>query len=124
VIEAKDSSSIRLKDVLYIPGLRVSLISARRLCKNSLKGLFDYKSIYFNNNNKVVIYAQQKNRLYVVKHILEEYTGKSFTAVVKRETYALLASKETKAKQETNNKDSKLERDLDKSDKDKTTKTD
>jgi hypothetical protein len=123
VIEAKDSSSARLEDMLYVPGLRVSLISIRRLCKNSLKGLFDYKSMYFNNNNKVVIYTQQKNRLYVVKHISEEYTGKVFTAVVKRETYALLASEETKAKQETNNKDSESEKDLDESDEDKTTKT-
>jgi hypothetical protein len=110
--------------MLYMLGLRVSLISIRQLYKNSLKGLFNYKSIYFNNNNKVVIYTQQKNRLYVIKHILEEYTGKVFIVVVKRETYTLLASKETKAKQETNNKDSKLKKDLDKLDKDKTTKTD
>jgi hypothetical protein len=85
VIKAIDGSSRILRDVLYVLGLGVSLISARRLCKNSLKGSFDLKNMYFCKNNKLAVYAQQKDRLYVLKHILEEYTGKAFIAVIKRE---------------------------------------
>jgi hypothetical protein len=84
VIKAIDSSSRILRDVLYVLGLGVSLISARRLCKNSLKGSFDLKNIYFSKKDKLIVYAQQKDRLYVLKHILEEYTGKAFIAVIKR----------------------------------------
>jgi hypothetical protein len=85
VIKAIDSSSKILRDILYVLGLGVSLISTRRLCKNSLKGSFDLKNMYFCKNNKLAVYTQQKDRLYVLKHILEEYTGKAFIVVIKRE---------------------------------------
>jgi hypothetical protein len=41
--------------------------------------------MYFCKNNKLAVYTQQKDRLYVLKHILEEYTGKAFIVVIKRE---------------------------------------
>jgi hypothetical protein len=138
VIKAIDGSSKILRDVLYVLGLGVSLISARRLCKNGLKGSFDSKNIYFCKNDKLTVYTQQKDRLYVLKHISEEYTGKAFTVVIKREacrlettrvasepsslyTSALLASEETKTKQD---KDGESDKDLDKSDEEETTKND
>jgi hypothetical protein len=42
--------------MLYILGLGVSLIFIRRLYKNSLKGSFDLKNMYFSKNNKLVVY--------------------------------------------------------------------
>jgi len=56
IIKAINSSFRILKDILYILGLGISLISIRRLYKNSLKGSFNLKNIYFYKNNKLVIY--------------------------------------------------------------------
>jgi hypothetical protein len=54
----KDGSSLLLQDTLYIPGLGVNLVSARKICQASLKGSFNENTIYFIQGNKKVISAK------------------------------------------------------------------
>jgi hypothetical protein len=56
-VVAEDRSSCLLKDTLLVPNLRINLISARRLCKDRIKGHFNAENIYFKKDNKILIYA-------------------------------------------------------------------
>ena len=53
----KDGLSYLLKNILYILGLRVNLISIRRLYKDGIEGHFNTKDIYFKKDNKRLIYV-------------------------------------------------------------------
>jgi hypothetical protein len=66
----KDGSSIRLSDVLYIPGLGVNLISGRRICETGgLRGSFDSENLYFKLAKKKVIIAKIDQGLYIMIYI-------------------------------------------------------
>jgi hypothetical protein len=65
----EDSSSLLLQDTLYIPGLGVNLVSARKICQAGLKGSFNENTMYFKRGNKKVISAKMHQGLYIVNHI-------------------------------------------------------
>ena len=51
----EDSSRGLLRDVLYVPGLSINLLSVRRIYNTRLKGRLDSTRIYFKKNKKKVI---------------------------------------------------------------------
>ena len=53
----EDSSRGLLRDVLYVPGLGINLLSIRKICDAGLKGRLDSTRIYFKKNRKKVIEA-------------------------------------------------------------------
>ncbi|KAI0998856.1 hypothetical protein K3495_g9341 [Podosphaera aphanis] len=75
---ADDGSFCHLKDCLYVPGLGINLISARRLCKDGIVGIHDSRDMYFKKQNKSLqfkndcttfLHACQENGLYMLKSI-------------------------------------------------------
>ena len=71
----EDGSSTLLPDALYVPGLGVNLLSAKRLCEAGLKGSFDDKSMYFKMGNKIMVHSKMDQGLYIVKHVSKELDG-------------------------------------------------
>ena len=78
---AEDSSSYLLKNTLLVLKLGINLILARRLCKDRIKGHFNAKNMYFKKDNKILIYTQQDNSLYLIKLILKDYLEKAFSTL-------------------------------------------
>ena len=78
---AEDGSSCLLKNTLLVLKLGINLISARRLCKDRIKGHFNAKNMYFKKDNKILIHAQQDNSLYLVKLISKDCLEKAFSAL-------------------------------------------
>ena len=74
----KDGSSMLLSDVLYVPGLGVNLLSARRICQAGLKGLFTATEMYFKLGKEKVIKATMSNGLYIVTHVAGGYEETAF----------------------------------------------
>ncbi|KAI0996954.1 hypothetical protein K3495_g11227 [Podosphaera aphanis] len=78
IVKCKDGSSTLVKNVFYVPNLGVNLLSARGLCKTGMQGSFDNKNIWIKDKEKLVIHAQQKDGLYIVKHITKIFKDKAF----------------------------------------------
>jgi hypothetical protein len=76
----KDGSSTVLKDVLYVPELRVILLSARRMCRHGMKGEFDEHEMLFKLNGQTIIKATMTEGLYIVTQIAKGYQDTAFTA--------------------------------------------
>jgi hypothetical protein len=55
----KKHKSILLANILFVLYLGTNLLSIRKIYKNSLKGTFNNKKIYFKKDNKIVIKAKQ-----------------------------------------------------------------
>jgi hypothetical protein len=79
-VVAEDGSSCLLRNTLFVPGLGVNLISARRLCKDGIEGHFDAKNMYFKKDNRRLIHAQQQDGLYLVKSISKDCPETAFPA--------------------------------------------
>lgn len=77
----KDGSSMLLQDVLYVPGLGVNLLSARRVCQAGLKGRFGATEMYFKLGKKKVIEATMHEGLYIVTHVAEGYGETAFASI-------------------------------------------
>lgn len=77
---AEDGSSCLLRNTLFVLGLGVNLISARRLCKDRIEGHFNATDMYFKKDKKRLIHAQQENSLYLVKLISKDCPEKAFPA--------------------------------------------
>ena len=73
-----DGSSMLLKDVLFVPGLGVNLLSARRLCQAGLKGSLDSNTMVFKLGKKRIVTATMTNGLYVVSHVSRGYREVAF----------------------------------------------
>ncbi|KAI0994587.1 hypothetical protein K3495_g13594 [Podosphaera aphanis] len=69
-----------LENVLYVPSLGVNLISAKKLCKNGLKGSFDARKLWICCGKDIVITANQKSGLYIIDHISKEIKNVQGTA--------------------------------------------
>ena len=51
----EDGSRGLLRDVLYVPGLGINLLSVRKICDAGLKGRLDSTRMYFKKDGKKVI---------------------------------------------------------------------
>jgi hypothetical protein len=74
------NSKVTLKNVLYVPGLGVNLLSARALCQRGLKGEFNFNNLVIKKGDQILISATIDNGLYVVNWVaqgLEEYAFSS-----------------------------------------------
>ena len=78
-IVIKDNSSYLLKNTSLVLKFRINLILVRYLYKNKIKGYFNTKNIYFKKDNKILIYIQQNNSLYLIKLILKDYLDRVFS---------------------------------------------
>ena len=79
-VRCKDRSSALVKNTFYVPKLGVNLLSAKRLCKNGMKGSFDHHNIWIKSGDKTMIHAAQKDGLYIVKHLSKQFKGKALVA--------------------------------------------
>jgi hypothetical protein len=77
----KDSSSMILNNVLFVPKLGANLLSARHLYEAGLVGCFDSGNIYFKLNGKTVVKATMENGLYIVDHVCSCYKETAFPCV-------------------------------------------
>jgi hypothetical protein len=105
----EDGSSMLLSDVLYVPGLGVNLLSARRVCQNGLEGTFNHKKMFFKRDGQTVIEASMRNGLYIVTHVADGYEETAFSASsaaehkdAEMETVGIPQVKKLTPKQETN----------------------
>jgi hypothetical protein len=80
-LRCKDSSSMILKNVLFVFKLGANLLSARCLCKAGLVGCFDLGNIYVKSNRKTIVKAIIENGLYIVDHISSHYKETAFPCV-------------------------------------------
>jgi hypothetical protein len=64
----EDGSSL-LQDTLYVPGLGVNLVSARKICQAGLNSAFNRNTMYFKQGNRKVISAKMHQGLYIVHHV-------------------------------------------------------
>jgi GAG-pre-integrase domain len=75
--------SALLKDVLFVPNLGVSLLSARKVCKKGLQGSFDQdKMLFLNKEGKTIIQAKLDNGLYIVDSIAKGYSERAFPSTI------------------------------------------
>lgn len=88
-VVAEDGSSCLLKRCMYVPGLGISLVSARRFCKDGIVGLHDSRNMYFKRirnsmkfkkDDKTILHAYQNNGLYVLKSIFTENIERALVA--------------------------------------------
>jgi hypothetical protein len=80
-LRCADGSSMILKDVLYVPKLRINLVSARKLCQVGLKGSFDENHMYFKQGPKTVVTATMTNGLYVITHVSKKCKDTAFVGI-------------------------------------------
>ena len=80
----EDSSRGLLRDVLYVPGLGINLLSVRKICDAGLKGKLDSTRIYFKKDGKKAIKAHLQNGLYIVTHFYDDYKEVALPARVGR----------------------------------------
>jgi hypothetical protein len=104
-LQCADGSLIILKDVLYIPRLRINLVSARKLCQVELKGSFDKNYIYFKQGPKTVVTTIIINSLYVITHISKKYKDTAFAGVETRETTTLTTTDDESKNEATKEKE-------------------
>ncbi|KAI0991169.1 hypothetical protein K3495_g17018, partial [Podosphaera aphanis] len=83
-IECKDGTSALMRNVYFVPKLGVNLLSARKLCRNGMKGIFDETSIKIVHNKIPMIIAEQKDGLYVVKHVAKELKEKALFTLAEK----------------------------------------
>jgi Reverse transcriptase (RNA-dependent DNA polymerase)/gag-polypeptide of LTR copia-type len=83
----KDGSSMLLSGVLYVPGLGINLLSARRVCQAGLKGYFGATEMYFKHKHgkKKIITATMNDGLYIVTHVAEGYEDTAFAGAIANE---------------------------------------
>ena len=80
-----NGSSTFLSDVLYVPGLGVNLLSARKVCQAGLKGSFSDQHMYFKQGKKKVIEATMSGGLYIITHVADGYHETAFAGTVDEE---------------------------------------
>ena len=116
-VVCEDGSWCEMEDTLFVPGLGVNLISAKRLCKKGLQGSFDKDSMYVSKEGKPVVMAKQKEGLYVVSHVSSKYKGKAFIAHKKKAFPVIdINDHEAEEKSDTDPDDSDVEEAKSKSD--------
>ncbi len=70
-MQNKNENSVLLNSTFYILKLEVNLLSEKKMCKKKLLKYFDYKNLYIQNKSeKLILKAFKKERVYIVKHIL------------------------------------------------------
>lgn len=65
----KDGRSVLLSAVLWVPGLGVNLLSARKICMRGLKAKFDDKEMVFSLHGKSLITASVKGGVFIVNKL-------------------------------------------------------
>ena len=84
----------KVKNVLYVPDLGISLMSARRVCDAGLKGHFNSTLVYFKKDGRKIIKATLQDGLYIVNHIADGYEEIALPARVIKENQAKNSRKE------------------------------
>jgi len=78
-IVCADGSSMVLQDVLYVPNLGISLLSAQKLCNLGMEGGFNHTQMYFYNKEdphmRKLITATHQKGLYVVSHVSKKFAS-------------------------------------------------
>ena len=70
-MQNKNENSVLLSSTLYVLKLEVNLLSEKKMYKKKLLKYFDYKNLYMQNKSeKLILKAFKKERVYIVKRIL------------------------------------------------------
>ena len=80
----EDGSRGLLRDVLYVPGLGINLLSVRKICDAGLKGKLDSTRMYFKKDGKKAIKAHLQNGLYIITHFYNNYKEVALLARIGR----------------------------------------
>ena len=97
----EDGSRGLLRDVLYVPGLGINLLSVRKICDAGLKGRLDSTRMYFKKDGKKVIEAILQNGLYIVTHFDDNYKEIALPARAGRPQLPAYTNKHEKEVMET-----------------------
>ncbi len=72
-MQNKNENSVLLSSTLYVLKLEVNFLSEKKMYKKKLLKYFDYKSLYMQNKSeKLILEAFKKEKVYIVKHILND----------------------------------------------------
>jgi hypothetical protein len=77
----KDSSSMILKNILFVSKVGANLLSARYLYKVGLVGYFNSENIYFKLNRKIIIKVMIDNSCYIKNHISSHHRETIFHSI-------------------------------------------
>lgn len=81
VAEIKWKDKIYKLNVLYVPKLGVSLLSARKFYKDhSAAGAFDDEKMYFHKDKKIILSADNYYGIYVISDTDEDIPDTAFPA--------------------------------------------
>src|SRR6266536_1620617 len=86
VIKLENGRHVFLEDMLHIPGIGCTLVSAKKLLGSKLIGQFDAYCMLFSrrSDNVLLIEAKMRNGLYIVSQIAKEVDSMSFTTSEKQ----------------------------------------
>ena len=73
IIFKAESKKVTLLNVYYVPGLKVNLLSGKKLCKSGLEGQFDAKVLRMRSKSgKIIVKATQAGGIYIINWISED----------------------------------------------------
>jgi len=70
-MQNKNENLILLNLTFYVLKLKVNLLSEKKMYKKKLFAYFNYKNLYMQNKSKkLILKAFKKERVYIIKYIL------------------------------------------------------
>ena len=82
-IRVRNGENTRLAKTLYVPELKINLLSGRRLYESGLKGTQDRNGLYFHNNKKhEIIGAIRRGGVYIINRITTGLAESAFNIFI------------------------------------------
>lgn len=61
---SKESTLVKLSDVLYVPGFKINLVSVNVITRKGFDVMFKAKECYIMRDGKIVVVGQKVGKLY------------------------------------------------------------
>ena len=90
VLRSRKERFIDIKRVYYVSNLEANLLSCRRLCILKLKDRFDINFIYLHVNEKNMLKANHKERVYVLTWISSKFLIKSSLSSLRHQVFSTI----------------------------------
>ncbi len=82
-MQNKNENLVLLNLTFYVLKLEVNLLSEKKMYKKKLLKYFDYKNLYMQNKNKkLMLEVSEKERVYIVKYILNNFNEFTLLSVM------------------------------------------
>ncbi len=83
IMQNKNENLVLLNLTFYVLKLEVNLLSEKKMYKKKLLKYFDYKNLYMQNKNKkLMLEVSEKERVYIVKYILNNFNEFTLLSVM------------------------------------------